>query len=151
MLKLYQQIGRYNIRQQIHKKNQTNKFAKTAVFWPGNGCFVWLDNFLLKWSTISREAWLQLKCDSTESDAAGLQILALPVVSRRKQGKAHVFLDFTLPEQVKFVCVFTQIKKSDCKRVCVKDASHIYTIGAPKSRHLGCFFTKTWKRARVSS
>jgi hypothetical protein len=41
----------------------------------------------------AREAWLQLKCDSTESDAAGLQILALPVVSRRKQGKAHVFLD----------------------------------------------------------
>ena len=38
--------------------------------------FVWQE----KWSTISREAWLQLKCDSTESDAAGLQILAFPVV-----------------------------------------------------------------------
>jgi hypothetical protein len=36
--------------------------------------------FLLKWSTISREAWLQLKCDSTGSNAAGLQILAFLVV-----------------------------------------------------------------------
>jgi hypothetical protein len=53
-----------------------------AVFWPGNGCFVWQDSrtfFLLKWSTLSREAWLQLKCDGAKSDAAGLQIQAFPV------------------------------------------------------------------------
>ena len=23
----------------------TNKIAKITVFWPGNGCFVWQDNF----------------------------------------------------------------------------------------------------------
>ena len=109
--------------------------------------FVWQE----RWSTISREAWLQLKCDSTESDAAGLQILALPVVSRRKQGKAHVFLDWTLPEQVNTYAFSHRYIKSDCKHVCVKDVFHIYTHGAQKSRLFGCVSTKTWERACVSS
>ena len=91
MLNFYQKIGKYN---SVSVKKRNQKVSKDS-------CFFGLETdvlygrtiFLLKWSTISREAWLQLKCDSTESDAAGLQILALPVVSRRKQGKAHVFLD----------------------------------------------------------
>ena len=49
--------------------NKIQKITKIIVFWPSNGCFVWQDNFLLKWSTISREAWLQLKCDTVAQRA----------------------------------------------------------------------------------
>ena len=53
--------------------------------------------FLLKWGTLSRKAWLQLKCDSTESNAAGLQILAFPVVQEKmREGSRGTRMCFLL-------------------------------------------------------
>ena len=116
--------------------------------------------FLLKWSTISREAWVQLKCDSTESDAAGLQILAFPVVQEkmregwrgtrmcflllREENKEtrHVFLDCTLPEQVNTYVFPHRDTNSDCKRVCVKDVFPYLCTWCSKILTFGMCFRK---------
>ena len=54
MLNFYLQIGKYKIKQKKQKHNQDNKRVSFA-------CFNGRTSFLLKRSTISIEAWLQLQ------------------------------------------------------------------------------------------
>ena len=90
--------------------------SDTAGFHPGVSCCLREDERRLAWKTH-----------------------VFPVVSRRKQGTAHDFLDFRLPEQINaYLCVSTQRQKSDC----LKMYFHIYTHGAQKSRHSGYVSTK---------
>ena len=62
-----------------------------------------------------------------------------------------MFLDFTLPEQVKYVCVFTQIKKKVIVNAYVLKMRPTSIRMVLKNLDLGCVSTKTWERARVSS
>ena len=66
---------------------------------------------------------------------------------RGKQGKAHAFLDFTLPEQVNEFVFSHRYIKMIVNAYVLKMWFHIDTHGAQKSRHPGCVSRKTWEHA----
>ena len=69
---------------------------------------------------------------------------------REETKERRIFLDFT-SRTSKYVCVSHRDRKSDCKRVCVKDVfPHLYTWCPKISTFWDVFPQKTWNRACVS-